>query len=122
MASNFVLKMESYSEDDSDMEYDDDECNSEERLINEELGSKGRWLGEEDSWSSEDEAPMDSEEEEYLAYGNNDDEDYNAPDDSILMGLDEDYNSSDLDSDELLSEDEVADVSAWEIFVHNCRK
>ena len=83
--------------------------------------SEGQWLGEEDSWSEEDEIPEDSEEEEYLAYGEEDDADYEAPDDRILMGLDEDY-VSDYDSNELLSEEEIADVSAWEIFVHNCRR
>lgn len=75
-------------------------------------------LGEEDTWSSDTDEPMDSQEEEYLSYGEGDDD---SRDDTILMGLDEDYQSEDVTtSDEFISEDEIADVSAFEYFVHNC--
>jgi hypothetical protein len=86
------------------------------------------WLGDEDSWSSDNDAPEDSEEEEYVNYGLDEDDDYSAPDDTILAGLDcphEDYDmleDDSLDSDELISEDELASVSMWEVYVHNCRK
>ncbi len=94
-----------------------EECINDEShpLIHRALVFDSQALGSEDSWSEDVDEPEDSEEEEYVNYGEDDDASY---DDEIILGMDEDYESTDDEyeptdstTDEEMDTDEVNELN-----------